>query len=99
MADMKSTLAGMMGKGTLAPHYGKAKKKKKVAKVMGEFKAGALHSGSKTGPVVKDKKQAIAIALSEQAKVSGKKRKKPLGRGGINGKPDALPGSFSFRKN
>jgi hypothetical protein len=37
----------------------------KVAKVMNEFKKGKLHSGSKKGPVVKKRKQAIAIALSE----------------------------------
>jgi hypothetical protein len=37
----------------------------KVAKVMKEFKQGKLHSGSKKGPVVKNRKQAIAIALSE----------------------------------
>lgn len=37
----------------------------KVKKVMKEFKTGKLHSGSKKGPVVKSKKQAIAIALSE----------------------------------
>ena len=37
----------------------------KVAKVMGEFKSGALHSGSKSGPEVKSRKQAVAIALSE----------------------------------
>ena len=37
---------------------------KKVAKVMHEFKAGGLHSG-KGGPVVKSRKQAIAIAMSE----------------------------------
>ena len=43
----------------------KAAKVKKVAKVMKEFKSGTLHSGKK-GPVVKSKKQAIAIALSEQ---------------------------------
>jgi len=36
----------------------------KVAKVMREFKKGKLHSGVK-GPVVKNPKQAIAIALSE----------------------------------
>lgn len=36
----------------------------KVGKVLKEFKAGSLHSGKK-GPVVKSKKQAIAIALSE----------------------------------
>lgn len=46
----------------------------KVPKVMREFKAGELHSGSKTGPVVKDRKQAIAIALSE-ARAAGKKKK------------------------
>lgn len=37
----------------------------KVGKVMREFKAGELHSGSKSGPVVKSRKQAIAIGLSE----------------------------------
>lgn len=41
------------------------KKGGKVGKVMGEFKAGELHSGSKSGPEVKSRKQAIAIALSE----------------------------------
>lgn len=46
----------------------------KVPKVMHEFKAGELHSGSKTGPVVKNPKQAIAIALSE-ARAAGKKKK------------------------
>lgn len=49
-----------------------AKKPAKIQKVMHEFKTGALHSGSKKGPVVTNKKQAIAIALSE-AKMSKKK--------------------------
>ena len=40
-------------------------KGKKIAKVMREYKAGKLHSGSKKGPVVKNPKQAMAIALSE----------------------------------
>ena len=40
---------------------------------MGEFKGGTLHSG-KGGPVVKSKKQAIAIALSEAGKAKGKKK-------------------------
>ena len=39
----------------------------KVSKVMREFKKGELHSGKK-GPVVKSRKQAIAIALSEAGK-------------------------------
>lgn len=40
--------------------------KSKVQKVMHEFKAGALHSGSKKGPKVTSRKQAVAIAMSEQ---------------------------------
>ena len=40
------------------------KKPGKVKKVMHEFKAGKLHSG-KSGKIVKNPKQAIAIALSE----------------------------------
>lgn len=43
----------------------------KVAKVMREFKSGSLHSGSKKGPQVTSRGQAIAIALSEARK--GKK--------------------------
>ena len=35
----------------------------KVHKVMSEFKKGTLHSGS--GGMVKNRKQAIAVALSE----------------------------------
>ncbi len=41
------------------------KGKGKVAKVMGEFKRGTLHSGSKKGPEVTKRKQAVAIALNE----------------------------------
>lgn len=39
--------------------------KDKVAKVMHEGKEGKLHSGSKKGPIVRNPKQMIAIALSE----------------------------------
>jgi len=39
--------------------------KEKIAKVMHEFKSGELHSGSKRGPIVTNRDQAIAIALSE----------------------------------
>jgi len=49
-------------------------KKNKVQKVMHEFKSGTLHSG-KGGPVVKSRKQAVAIALSEQARAKKKGKK------------------------
>jgi hypothetical protein len=45
-----------------------APKKGKVEKVMSEYKSGTLHSGSKTGPVVTSRKQALAIGISEAKK-------------------------------
>lgn len=50
-------------------------------RVMKEFKSGTLHSGSKHGPIVRDRKQAIAILMSErrdeQAEEQARKRTKP----------------------
>ena len=43
----------------------------KMHKVMGEFKDKDLHSG-KGGKIVKNRKQAIAIAMSEANKMKGK---------------------------
>ena len=60
------------------------KKPNKVKKVMHEFKAGELHSGSKKGPVVKNRKQAIAIALSE----AGMSRKGYAQGGAVRGNDD-----------
>lgn len=48
----------------------------KVAKVMREYSHGALHSGSKKGPLVTKPAQAKAIALSEARKAGAKIPKK-----------------------
>jgi len=45
---------------------------KSMEGVMDEFKHGDLHSGSSSGPRVRNRKQAIAIGLSEQ-RAMGKK--------------------------
>jgi len=52
------------------------KQSAKIGKVMHEYKAGGLHSG-KGGPVVKSRKQAVAIAMSE-AKMAKPKTNKNM---------------------
>ena len=50
------------------------KHKDKMEKVMHEYKEGSLHSGSRKGPVVRSRKQAVAIAMSEAGKAKKGKR-------------------------
>jgi hypothetical protein len=56
----------------------KAAKQAKMGKIMGEYKAGTLHAGRdpkgpKKAPIVKSRRQAVAIALSSAG--MSKKRK------------------------
>jgi len=48
----------------------------KVGRSMREFHEGILRSGSKHGPIVRDPKQAIAIALNQ-----ARRKKKGVGVG------------------
>jgi len=57
-----------MSRANMNQQITKPGQQRKVGTVMREFKKGELHSGKK-GPVVKNPKQAIAIALSEARKV------------------------------
>lgn len=49
------------------------------SEVMGKMKRGTLHSGGPGGPVVKNRKQAIAIMLSEKRKEDANGGKYPEG--------------------
>lgn len=52
-----------------------ARGQKGVAQEMHKFKFGDLHSGSKSGPVVTNPKQAVAIAMNEAGLSKKRKRR------------------------
>jgi hypothetical protein len=58
----------------------KSAKQQKVHRVMSEFKEGQLRSGSKHGPPVTSRKQAVAIAMSESGQARSKRKKSVRGR-------------------
>jgi hypothetical protein len=69
-----STMAEVMAtEGNPMPPKTKAGKQAKVKTVLHEFKAGTLRSSA--GPKVTNRKQAIAIALSESGQSKPKRKK------------------------
>lgn len=50
------------------------------SEVMGKFKRGTLHSGSKTGKKVTSRRQAIAIKMSEERDEKKQRRKRLEGK-------------------
>ena len=61
----------------IGPTRTKAQKQNVVHTEMKKFSEGDLHSGSKNGPKVKNRKQAVAIALSEAGMSKSKSAKQP----------------------
>jgi len=53
----------------------KRARKARMQTEMHKFKHGELRSGSKHGPVVKDRRQAIAISMSESGQSRGKMKR------------------------
>lgn len=61
-----------------------------IRETLHEFKGGKLHSGSKSGPVVKKRSQAIAIALDEERRAGKRVPAKPKGKGPRGHRPGDL---------
>ncbi len=67
--------------------------------VFKKFAKGSLHSGSKTGKKVTDKKQATAIYMSEKKQAEGGKKeyqKKKKKKGISTGPSDKVTKKFNF---
>jgi hypothetical protein len=84
--------------------YGPMKKKPgqkgyKTEQVMREFGTGMLHSGSKTGPKVKKRKQAIAIALNQERKSEGKGKAKSVAKRSAKQNKKKGRGSNRLKRN
>jgi hypothetical protein len=67
------------------------------SRVMSKFKRGKLHSGSKKGKKVRNRKQAIAIMLSEKRKEQAHGGKYPHKRGKKGRRKRGRPGHPSSK--
>lgn len=76
MATKRMKKAGKKAGKAIKKIVKQAKKDDKMETVMKEFKHGQLRSGSKKGPKVKSRAQAIAIGLSESRRLGKKIKKK-----------------------
>jgi hypothetical protein len=65
----------------LSKRASKKAKRGRMKTEMEKFKEGKLHSGSKEGRLVKSRKQAIAIGLSESGQSRKRKKKAARKRG------------------
>lgn len=73
ISDIRASSPMLSSRGSAAGGYaGGGFRPDKVKTVMHEFKHGQLHSGSSNGPVVKKRKQAVAIAMSESGQAKPK---------------------------
>ena len=59
----------------VGPTRTKTQKQGVMKQEMHKFKHGTLHSGSKKGPIVNNRAQAIAIGLSESRQSKPKRKK------------------------
>ena len=64
----------------LSPDASKEEKQERMKQEMGKYKDGMLRSGSKRGRIVKSRKQAVAISLSEAGLSRNKYRGKRMAK-------------------